>query len=61
MAQQIVDPPWRGVARRWSSSWTATAPDRFGQCAAHQCEAVYIDLTRTTSRRYCSAATTSTP
>ncbi|MEV8634196.1 CGNR zinc finger domain-containing protein [Streptosporangium sp. NPDC051023] len=33
-------------------------PDRFGQCAAHQCEAVYIDLTRNASRRYCSAACT---
>ncbi|MEU8251947.1 CGNR zinc finger domain-containing protein [Nonomuraea sp. NPDC048916] len=33
-------------------------PDRFGQCAAHQCEAVYIDLTRNSSRRYCSAACT---
>lgn len=33
-------------------------PDRFGQCQAHQCEAVYIDLTRNASRRYCSAACT---
>ncbi|MED7931216.1 CGNR zinc finger domain-containing protein [Nonomuraea sp. LP-02] len=33
-------------------------PDRFGQCAAHQCEAVYIDLTRNASRLYCSAACT---
>ncbi|MFI6517939.1 CGNR zinc finger domain-containing protein [Spirillospora sp. NPDC050679] len=33
-------------------------PGRFGQCAAHQCEAVYIDLTRNASRRYCSAACT---
>ncbi|MFF4624293.1 CGNR zinc finger domain-containing protein [Nonomuraea jabiensis] len=33
-------------------------PDRFGQCAAHQCEAVYIDLTRNASRRYCGAACT---
>ncbi|MER6514816.1 CGNR zinc finger domain-containing protein [Nonomuraea sp. NPDC001636] len=33
-------------------------PDRFGPCAAHQCEAVYIDLTRNASRRYCSAACT---
>ncbi|MEU6730098.1 CGNR zinc finger domain-containing protein [Nonomuraea wenchangensis] len=33
-------------------------PDRFGQCAAHQCEAVYIDLTRNASRRYCSAGCT---
>ncbi|MDR8407905.1 CGNR zinc finger domain-containing protein [Nonomuraea sp. 3-1Str] len=32
--------------------------DRFGQCAAHQCDAVYIDLTRNASRRYCSAACT---
>ncbi|MFI6390660.1 CGNR zinc finger domain-containing protein [Nonomuraea sp. NPDC050540] len=33
-------------------------PDRFGQCAAHQCEAAYIDLTRNGSRRYCGAACT---
>jgi predicted RNA-binding Zn ribbon-like protein len=33
-------------------------PDRFGLCEAHQCEAVYIDLTRNASRRYCSAACT---
>lgn len=33
-------------------------PDRFGVCGAHQCEAVYIDLTRNASRRYCSAACT---
>ncbi|MEV4009638.1 CGNR zinc finger domain-containing protein [Nonomuraea angiospora] len=33
-------------------------PDRFGACEAHQCEAVYIDLTRNASRRYCSAACT---
>ncbi|HEX4817175.1 MAG TPA: CGNR zinc finger domain-containing protein [Nonomuraea sp.] len=33
-------------------------PDRFGVCGAHQCEAVYIDLTRNGSRRYCSAACT---
>nr|SBO96811.1 hypothetical protein BN4615_P6327 [Nonomuraea gerenzanensis] len=33
-------------------------PDRFGQCEAHQCEAVYIDLTRNASRRYCGAACT---
>ncbi|MFI0450293.1 CGNR zinc finger domain-containing protein [Actinomadura sp. 6N118] len=33
-------------------------PERFGECQAHQCEAVYIDLTRNGSRRYCSAACT---
>ncbi|MFI7632943.1 CGNR zinc finger domain-containing protein [Nonomuraea sp. NPDC049400] len=33
-------------------------PDRFGACEAHQCEAVYIDLTRNASRRYCSTACT---
>ncbi|MFF4779154.1 CGNR zinc finger domain-containing protein [Microtetraspora fusca] len=33
-------------------------PDRFGECEAHQCEAVYIDLTRNASRRYCGAACT---
>lgn len=33
-------------------------PDRFGACQARQCEAVYIDLTRNGSRRYCSAACT---
>lgn len=33
-------------------------PGRFGQCEAHQCDAVYIDLTRKASRRYCSAACT---
>ncbi|MEU7838887.1 MULTISPECIES: CGNR zinc finger domain-containing protein [unclassified Nonomuraea] len=33
-------------------------PDRFGQCEAHQCDAVYIDLTRNGSRRYCSTACT---
>ncbi|MCA2222478.1 CGNR zinc finger domain-containing protein [Nonomuraea aurantiaca] len=33
-------------------------PGRFGQCQAHQCEAVYIDLTRNGSRRYCGAACT---
>ncbi|WP_433512713.1 CGNR zinc finger domain-containing protein [Nonomuraea sp. CA-143628] len=33
-------------------------PDRFGQCAARQCDAVYIDLTRNASRRYCGAACT---
>ncbi|MFI6299370.1 CGNR zinc finger domain-containing protein [Nonomuraea sp. NPDC050790] len=33
-------------------------PGRFGQCAAHQCEAVYIDLTKNGSRRYCGAACT---
>ncbi|MGK5550062.1 CGNR zinc finger domain-containing protein [Actinomadura kijaniata] len=33
-------------------------PGRFGQCQAHRCEAVYIDLTRNGSRRYCSAACT---
>jgi predicted RNA-binding Zn ribbon-like protein len=32
--------------------------DRFGECAATQCEAVYIDMTRNSSRRYCSAACT---
>lgn len=31
---------------------------RFGECGAHRCEAVYIDLTRNASRRYCSAACT---
>ncbi|MGW3352757.1 CGNR zinc finger domain-containing protein [Nonomuraea rubra] len=31
---------------------------RFGRCEAHQCEAVYIDLTRNGSRRYCGAACT---
>ncbi|MEV0630975.1 CGNR zinc finger domain-containing protein [Nonomuraea wenchangensis] len=33
-------------------------PERFGQCAAHQCEAVYIDLTRNASRLYCGTACT---
>ncbi|MFI7133680.1 CGNR zinc finger domain-containing protein [Nonomuraea sp. NPDC050153] len=33
-------------------------PDRFGQCEAHQCDAVYIDLTRNGSRRYCGTACT---
>ncbi|GAA3794485.1 hypothetical protein GCM10022226_12320 [Sphaerisporangium flaviroseum] len=33
-------------------------PDRFGQCAAQQCEAVFIDVTRNASRRYCSAPCT---
>jgi predicted RNA-binding Zn ribbon-like protein len=33
-------------------------PHRFGQCEAHRCDAVYIDLTRNGSRRYCSAACT---
>lgn len=33
-------------------------PDRFGSCQAHQCDAVYIDLTRNGSRRYCSPACT---
>ncbi|SPL99271.1 unnamed protein product [[Actinomadura] parvosata subsp. kistnae] len=33
-------------------------PGRFGRCEAHQCEAVYIDLTRNGSRRYCGAACT---
>ncbi|WP_218136284.1 CGNR zinc finger domain-containing protein [Nonomuraea jiangxiensis] len=33
-------------------------PARFGQCEAQQCEAVYIDLTRNGSRRYCGAACT---
>ncbi|KAB2352283.1 CGNR zinc finger domain-containing protein [Actinomadura rudentiformis] len=33
-------------------------PERFGECQAHQCEAVYIDLTRNGSRRYCSASCT---
>ncbi|MEU6728878.1 CGNR zinc finger domain-containing protein [Nonomuraea wenchangensis] len=33
-------------------------PDRFGQCEAHRCDAVYIDLTRNGSRRYCSSACT---
>jgi predicted RNA-binding Zn ribbon-like protein len=32
--------------------------DRFGQCQAHQCQAVYIDLTRNGSRRFCTAACT---
>jgi predicted RNA-binding Zn ribbon-like protein len=31
---------------------------RFGQCQARQCEAVYIDLTRNGSRRFCGAACT---
>lgn len=31
---------------------------RFGMCQAHDCEAVYVDLTRNGSRRYCSAACT---
>jgi predicted RNA-binding Zn ribbon-like protein len=33
-------------------------PHRFGQCQAHRCDAVYIDLTRNGSRRYCSAMCT---
>ncbi|MED7929226.1 CGNR zinc finger domain-containing protein [Nonomuraea sp. LP-02] len=33
-------------------------PDRFGQGEAHRCDAVYIDLTRNGSRRYCSSACT---
>lgn len=33
-------------------------PDRFGRCAAHQCDAVYVDLTRNGSRCYCSARCT---
>jgi predicted RNA-binding Zn ribbon-like protein len=33
-------------------------PDRFGACEAQRCEAVYIDLTRNGSRRYCGAACT---
>ncbi|GAA3660546.1 hypothetical protein GCM10022224_024930 [Nonomuraea antimicrobica] len=33
-------------------------PDRFGECEAHQCEAVYVDLTRNGSRRYCGTACT---
>jgi predicted RNA-binding Zn ribbon-like protein len=33
-------------------------PERFGQCEAHQCDAVYIDLTRNGSRRYCGTACT---
>jgi len=33
-------------------------PDRFGECEAHRCEAVYIDLTRNGSRRYCGLACT---
>lgn len=33
-------------------------PDRFGQCEASQCDAVYIDMTRNGSRRYCSGACT---
>ncbi|MET8992500.1 CGNR zinc finger domain-containing protein [Nonomuraea wenchangensis] len=33
-------------------------PDRFGQCEAHRCDAVYIDLTRNGSRRHCSSACT---
>jgi predicted RNA-binding Zn ribbon-like protein len=33
-------------------------PERFGQCQARQCEAVYIDLTRNGSRRFCDAACT---
>lgn len=33
-------------------------PDRFGQCEAHGCDAVYIDLTKNGSRRYCSPACT---
>jgi CGNR zinc finger len=32
--------------------------DRFGRCEASRCDAVYIDLTRNGSRRYCSAACT---
>lgn len=32
--------------------------ERFGSCEAHQCEAVYIDLTRNGSRRYCSSGCT---
>jgi len=32
--------------------------ERFGHCQAHQCDAVYIDLTRNGSRRFCSAACT---
>ncbi|WP_062441641.1 CGNR zinc finger domain-containing protein [Herbidospora daliensis] len=31
---------------------------RFGQCAADRCDAIYIDLTRNGSRRYCGAACT---
>ncbi len=33
-------------------------PNRFGQCQARNCDAVYVDLTRNGSRRYCSAACT---
>lgn len=33
-------------------------PDRFGLCEAHQCEAVYIDLTRNGSRRFCGPSCT---
>ncbi|MBA3280104.1 MAG: CGNR zinc finger domain-containing protein [Geodermatophilaceae bacterium] len=32
--------------------------DRFGQCQAERCEAVYVDLTRNGSRRYCSTQCT---
>lgn len=32
--------------------------DRFGQCQAQRCEAVYVDLTRNGSRRFCGAACT---
>jgi predicted RNA-binding Zn ribbon-like protein len=30
--------------------------ERFGQCQARRCEAVYIDLTRNGSRRFCGTA-----
>jgi predicted RNA-binding Zn ribbon-like protein len=32
--------------------------DRFGLCEARRCDAVYVDLTRNGSRRFCSAACT---
>ena len=32
--------------------------DRFGQCQAARCEAVYVDLTRNGSRRFCGPACT---
>jgi predicted RNA-binding Zn ribbon-like protein len=32
--------------------------ERFGRCRANRCEAVYIDLTRNGSRRFCGAACT---
>ncbi|WP_207400661.1 CGNR zinc finger domain-containing protein [Actinomadura roseirufa] len=58
-AGSAVDTLAGGLATTLALIMDGYGPDRFGECRAHHCDAVYIDLTRNNSRRYCSMACTS--